>query len=94
MQSGNIIRFEIMDAAGNKVCEIEDGTLDCQTRVERNRIAAQDEAKARLLCASPDLLAALEPLVRLYAGQITNTGEYYPQLLDAARQAIARATQG
>jgi hypothetical protein len=38
-----------------------------------------------------ELIAALHPLIQLYAGQITNTGEYYPQLFDAARIAITKA---
>jgi len=44
-----------------------------------------------LIAAAPDLLAALVPLAHLYRGQITNTGEYYPALLDAAINAIAKA---
>lgn len=43
-----------------------------------------EEATARIA----ELEAALAPLVRLYAGQITNTGEYYPQLFDAAKIAL------
>ena len=53
--------------------------------------AAQTAANARLIAAAPDLLAALVPLAHLYRGQITNTGEYYPALLDAAINAIAKA---
>lgn len=41
--------------------------------------------------AIPELLATLEAMTRLYRGQITNVGEYYSQLFDAAQAAIKKA---
>jgi len=56
------------------------------------------EANATAIALVPELLAevirlreALTPLEHLYRGQLTNTGEYYPQLLDTARALLADA---
>ncbi len=45
---------------------------------------------ADLLCAAPDLLAALKAMVSVYAGQVQNDGSY--TVIDvSARTAIAKA---
>lgn len=41
----------------------------------------------------PKLVEALGPLEKLYRGQLTNTGEYYPQLFNVASAALAEAQE-
>lgn len=68
---------------------------ETQTLLDWNKVKVNGELATDLLvdrnqlrARVAELEAALEPLVRLYAGQITNTGEYYPQLFDAAKLAL------
>lgn len=88
--SGNIIRFEIM-CGDSVVCEIEDSTIDLQndgaTASEIRRAAKKDEAKARLIKAAPNLLAALQ------ACEITLRRCGHPNVVAAheARAAIREA---
>jgi hypothetical protein len=70
-----------------------DGTTVARLSVTENSPAHSAlAANARLLASAPDLLAALQNLTRLSIWD-AHASEYDREQLDAARAAIARATE-
>ena len=68
----------VYDAEGDRIADCDFGTR-------------QDQANARLICASPDLLEALQIILPYASRLIQGTTEGEP-ILQKARQTIRKAT--
>lgn len=75
-----------------EVCAAGYGAIAHCDRDNRNTKPVERDANARLIAAAPDLLEALKVAEYIIQRQQDNAGNYtYPQILEQARAAIAKA---